>query len=68
MKRLNEETTWQSLPLVLKAYGVPDSDASFYWREIRRLYFEKELAKVVELRPRVLSLVFTDGKSTPLYV
>jgi len=68
MKRLNEETTWQSLPLVLKAYGLPDSDASFYWREIRRLYFEKELAKVVELRPRILSLVFTDGKSTQLYV
>jgi len=68
MKRLNEETTWQSLPLVLKAYGLPDSDASFYWREIRRLYFEKELASVVELRPGVLSLVFTDGKSTPLYI
>lgn len=68
MKRLNEETTWQSLPLVLKAYGLPDSDASFYWREIWRLYFEKELARVVELRPGVLSLVFTDGKSTPLYI
>lgn len=68
MKRLNEETTWQSLPLVLKAYGLPDSDASFYWRGIRRLYFEKELASVVELRPGVLSLVFTDGKSTTLYL
>jgi len=68
MKRLNEEATWQSLPSVLRAYGLPESDASLYWRETRRLYFEKELASVVELRPGVLSLGFTDGKSAQLYV